>query len=144
MGVDAVLPGGLQAEQCAGQAEHHLVSAPVGDVEMGVVIALHHLARIAAEVAPVVLVGEAGGGDPGPGGQRADLGLLPFVQRTVDGQELVVLVFAHLRLLSGGPAPVSIDPFGTGRGRSGQRQVQDANGLPVLPAGADRDNPAAG
>jgi hypothetical protein len=64
---------------------------------MGIVIALHHLARIAAEVAPVILVGEAGGGDPGTGRQRADLGLLPFVQRAVDGQELVVLVLAHIR-----------------------------------------------
>jgi hypothetical protein len=35
------------------------------------------------------------------GGQRADLGLLPFIQRAVDGQELVVLVFTHIRLLSG-------------------------------------------
>ena len=143
MGVDAILLGGLQAEECAGQAEHHLVSAPVGDVKMGVVVALHHLAWVAAEVAPVVLVGEGGGGDPGPGGQRADLGLLPFIQRVVDGQELVVLVFAHIRLLSGGPVPVSIDPFSTGRGRGGQWQIQDVDGLPVLPAGADRDNPAA-
>jgi hypothetical protein len=39
--------------------------------------------------------------------------------------------------------PVSVDPFGTGRERCGQRQIKDADGLPVLPAGADRDNPAA-
>jgi hypothetical protein len=95
VGVDAVLLGGLRAEQCAGQAEHHLVSAPVSEIEVGVVVALHHRARITAEVSPVVLVGEAGGRDPGTGGQRADLGLLPFVQWAVDRQELVVLVFAH-------------------------------------------------
>jgi hypothetical protein len=40
--------------------------------------------------------------------------------------------------------PVSIEPFSAGWGRGGQRQVQDADGLPVLPAGADRDYPAAG
>lgn len=39
--------------------------------------------------------------------------------------------------------PVGVNPFGAARGRDRQRQIQDADGLPMFPARADRDNPAA-
>jgi hypothetical protein len=99
---DAVLLGDIQSQERPREPEHHSVRAPVGQVQVGVVVALHQPAGIAAEVAPVVLVRETRGGDPGPGGQLADLGLLGVIQRAPDGQELVVLVFAHVRFLYSG------------------------------------------
>jgi hypothetical protein len=43
----------------------------------------------------------------------------------------------------GGPGRPA-KPAYPGRGRGRQRQVQDADGLPVFPAGTDRGNPATG
>ncbi|MGI5285784.1 hypothetical protein ACQEVF_20930 [Nonomuraea polychroma] len=81
----AVAFGLLGVEHGLGEAEHDPVGAPVGQIQVGVVVTLHHAGRVPAEVAPVVLVGEAGGGDVGPGGQGTNLGLLPIGERPVDG-----------------------------------------------------------
>src|ERR1035437_1295246 len=97
MAVHAVLLGDLQAEQGAWQPEHDLVSAPVRQIQMRVVVPPHHHAWITPEVPPVILVGEAGSGDPGPGRQLADLRLLGSGQRTVNRQKLVILILAHPR-----------------------------------------------
>jgi hypothetical protein len=92
---DTVLLGNIDVEQLTRQAEHDPVRSPVGQIQVRVVVALHHPVWIAPKVAPVILVDEAGGGDRRAGGQRTHFGLLAIVQRPVEGQELVVLVLAH-------------------------------------------------
>lgn len=66
LAIDAVLSGDLRVQEHARQPEHDPVSAPIRKVQMRVVVMLHQLVRTAFEVTPVVLVSEAGGGDPGP------------------------------------------------------------------------------
>jgi hypothetical protein len=50
MAVGAVLTGDLRAEQGARQPEHDLVSAPVRQIQMRVVVTAHHRAGIAPEI----------------------------------------------------------------------------------------------
>ncbi|MGA5130079.1 hypothetical protein ACPCTO_09770 [Streptomyces olivoreticuli] len=93
--VEAVGLDGGEVQGLLGQAEHQPMGAPVGDVQVGVEVALGHMARIPTQVTPVVGVGEAGGGDPGPGGEGPQLVLFLAAERTVEGLELVILVLAH-------------------------------------------------
>src|SRR5262249_42188750 len=86
---------GIDIDERPRQAEHQLVRAPVGEVEMGVVPLLHHLEGIAAEVAEVILVGEAGAGDLRSRGELTHLGHFLIAEGTVEGLELVVLILAH-------------------------------------------------
>jgi hypothetical protein len=60
---DTLVPGDIDVEQVARQVEHDPVGSPVGQIQVRVVVALHHPAWIAPKVAPVILVDEAGGGD---------------------------------------------------------------------------------
>jgi len=62
---------------------------------MGVEIALHQLAGVAFEISPIVFVGEADRRDSGPRRERPQFVQLICRQRPVNGQKLVVLVFAH-------------------------------------------------
>ncbi|AWW41705.1 hypothetical protein DN051_37875 [Streptomyces cadmiisoli] len=93
--VPGVGGGLLGGEDGGGQAQEQAAAPPIRVVQMGVVELLDEFGAVASEVAPVVLVDEARGGDAGPGGQRPDLLQLFGVEGAVDGQELVVLVLAH-------------------------------------------------
>ena len=57
--------------------------------------AFHQLSGIALEVAPVVVIDETRGADPGPGGQPAQLPAVRLLQGPVDGLKLVVLIDAQ-------------------------------------------------
>ncbi|HET6193867.1 MAG TPA: metalloregulator ArsR/SmtB family transcription factor [Trebonia sp.] len=63
----AVLPGEFGVERGPGDAEHQVPGAQVRQVEEGVEVVRHHLLRVAAEAAPVVLVSEPARGDLGAG-----------------------------------------------------------------------------
>jgi hypothetical protein len=52
---DAVVLDDVGIEQIARQAEDQSVGAPVGDVQMRVVVALDQTVRVTFEVAPVVI-----------------------------------------------------------------------------------------
>ncbi|WP_292518567.1 hypothetical protein [Mesorhizobium sp.] len=58
---------------------------------------LHQLDRVAFEVAPLVGIREARGGDPRSCRQIAQNPAIRFAEWTVDRPKLVILVFAHDR-----------------------------------------------
>ena len=69
--------------------------SPVGDVEHDIEPSGQEFIRIAPEIAPVILVHEPRGGDVGAGGELAHFGDLLVGERAIDGEEFVILVFAH-------------------------------------------------
>ena len=56
---------------------------------------LHELSRITLEVAPLIVIGEAGGCDPRPRRQHTEHLDVLFVERAVYRLKLIVLVFAQ-------------------------------------------------
>ena len=78
------------------------------------------------------------------GGQRPQLSTLFPGQRPVQRQELVVLGTRSCRRLLSCPAAVGGDPFDALGRQVRQWQVEDRDGLPVLPMDADRDDAGSG
>lgn len=75
----AVLLGRFLVEKTPRDAEHQPSGTPVREVQERVEVPLHQLHRITAEVAPVILVDEAGRGDLGPARQRPQFGALALI-----------------------------------------------------------------
>src|SRR3546814_17078512 len=79
------------AHEALRQPHHQESRAPVREVEMEVEPLLHELAGVALEVAPFVVVGEAGCRDSRPRCVRSQCLVRRPVERQVGSLELVVL-----------------------------------------------------
>ena len=86
-------------EYCLRQSQKKAAGTPVSGVDVGVEIAFYPVKRIALEVAPMVFIDEAGGGNRRARGAASQLGLLVRGQWSVDCYKFVILVFAHISLV---------------------------------------------
>jgi hypothetical protein len=93
---DAVVPHCLQIDKPRRQPHHQLVRSPSAEVEKHVEVPFHQPLRVAAEVAPLVVVDKCRPSDPGAAREATELAYLPIIKRAIDRLELVVLVLPHL------------------------------------------------
>src|SRR6185312_2304888 len=88
--------------------QHQAPRAPVRQIKVEVEPALHELARVTFEIAPLVVVSEARRGDPRTRRNRSQRVLCCSVERSIDRLKFVILIFAHARgrfLGIGGQSP---------------------------------------
>jgi len=92
---------GQAVQKAQWQPHHQATRAPIREIKMQIEPLLHQLARIASEVAEIVVVGEARRANARSRGNRPQSLLGASIERPVDGQEFVILIFAHKSLEAG-------------------------------------------